>query len=119
MEPNREEVGVRLDEGLQERVGGYASREGLTVGAALQRSWLPRAADQLQRLAAFAVGLAIPVVGAWVLRDAPREGRAVTVGLAAAGALSMVAPWTRTRVTGVRLGLVLVAVALLLMGGTG
>lgn len=94
-------------------------REGLTVGAALQRSWLPRAADQLQRLAAFAVGLAIPVVGAWVLRDAPTGDALATLGLAAVGAFLMVAPGTRTRVTGIRLGLGLVVVALLLMGGTG
>jgi hypothetical protein len=32
MEPHRDEVGVRLDDGLQERVGAYAGREGLTVG---------------------------------------------------------------------------------------
>ena len=35
MEPNRDEVGVRLDDGLQERVGAYAGREGLTVGEAM------------------------------------------------------------------------------------
>src|SRR6059036_135220 len=35
MEPKREDVGVRLDNGLQERVGAYASREGLTVGEAI------------------------------------------------------------------------------------
>src|SRR5258708_21125831 len=32
MEPKRDEVGVRLDNDLQERVGAYAGREGLTVG---------------------------------------------------------------------------------------
>src|SRR2546428_3280683 len=35
MEPKRDDVGVRLDDGLQERVGAYASREGLTVGEAI------------------------------------------------------------------------------------
>jgi hypothetical protein len=35
MEPKKEEVGVRLDDGLQERVGAYASREGLTLGEAI------------------------------------------------------------------------------------
>ena len=35
MEPKKEEVGVRLDDGLQERVAAYASREGLTAGEAL------------------------------------------------------------------------------------
>jgi hypothetical protein len=35
MEPKREEVGVSLDGGLQERVGAYAGREGLTLGEAI------------------------------------------------------------------------------------
>src|SRR5258708_34200547 len=35
MESKRDEIGVRLDDGLQERVGAYASREGLTVGEAI------------------------------------------------------------------------------------
>ncbi len=35
MEPKRDEIGVRLDDGLQERVGAYASREGLTVGESI------------------------------------------------------------------------------------
>ena len=35
MEPKSEEVGIRLDADLQERVAVYASREGLTVGEAI------------------------------------------------------------------------------------
>ncbi len=35
MEPKRDEVGIRLDADLQERVAVYASREGLTVGEAI------------------------------------------------------------------------------------
>ena len=35
MEPKRDEIEVRLDDGLQERVGAYAGREGLTVGEAI------------------------------------------------------------------------------------
>jgi hypothetical protein len=35
MEPRKEEIGVRLDDGLQERVSAYASREGLTLGEAI------------------------------------------------------------------------------------
>jgi hypothetical protein len=31
----RDAVGVRLDDGLQDRVGAYAGREGLTVGEAI------------------------------------------------------------------------------------
>ena len=35
MEPKKEQIGVRLDDGLQERVDAYASREGLTLGEAI------------------------------------------------------------------------------------
>ena len=35
MEPKREEVGITLDGSLQERVGAYAAREGLTLGEAI------------------------------------------------------------------------------------
>ncbi len=35
MEPKRDEVGIRLDAELQERVAVYANREGLTVGEAI------------------------------------------------------------------------------------
>ena len=35
MEPKSDEVGVRLDGGLEERVGTYAGREGITVGEAI------------------------------------------------------------------------------------
>ena len=35
MEPKKDEPGVRLDDDLQERVSGYARREGLTVGEAI------------------------------------------------------------------------------------
>jgi hypothetical protein len=35
MEPKNDEVGVRLDKGLQERVNAYASREGLISGEAI------------------------------------------------------------------------------------
>lgn len=93
-------------------------REGLAVGAALQRSWLPWAADRLQRLAAFAVGMAIPVVAGWAMGEVSTAGRLVTVGLSLLGAILMVAPFSRTRVTGIRLGLGLVLVALLILGGT-
>ncbi len=35
MEPKKDEVGIRLDGDLQERVAVYASREGLTIGEAI------------------------------------------------------------------------------------
>ena len=35
MEPKKDEVGIRLDDGLQERVTAYGGREGLTLGEAI------------------------------------------------------------------------------------
>ena len=35
MEPKKDDVGIRLDDGLQQRIGAYAAREGLTLGEAL------------------------------------------------------------------------------------
>ena len=35
MEPKKDDVGIRLDDGLQQRIGAYATREGLTLGEAL------------------------------------------------------------------------------------
>ena len=35
MEPKRDDVKIRLDDGLQQRVAAYASREGLTQGEAI------------------------------------------------------------------------------------
>lgn len=92
-------------------------REGVGVGAALQRSWLPRAAEQAQRAAAFAVGLAAPIAG-WVLLDgAPRPALPALLALVAVGTVLSVAPATRARVTGLRIGLSLLVVALLIAGG--
>lgn len=91
-------------------------RAGLNVGAALQRSWLPRRADDAQRLGAFAVGLAVPIAGWYLLRQdtAPVALGALAIGLI--GALLAVARATRARVTGLRIGLVLIAAALLMVG---
>lgn len=92
-------------------------REGLGVGAALQRSWLPHAAARAQSVAAFGVGLAIPVI-AWDLLDGVPVVTAT--GIVAAmllGAVLMLSPWTRERITGLRLGLGLLVVALVLIGG--
>ena len=35
MEPKKDDVGIKLDDGLQQRIGAYAAREGLTLGEAL------------------------------------------------------------------------------------
>jgi len=87
-------------------------------GLDLQRSWLPRRADDAQRLAAFAVGLAVPVA-AWFLVANVATNAAIAVMLVGGlGAMLALAPQTRTHVTGVRFGLVLVVVSLLVVGGS-
>ncbi|HEX3926470.1 MAG TPA: PTS system mannose/fructose/sorbose family transporter subunit IID [Gemmatimonadales bacterium] len=91
-------------------------RDGLGVGAALQRSWLPRAAAIAQRAAGFLVGLAIPVVGWRLLRNAPLPTITVTVIVAVLGAALSLAVATRTRATGLRLGLMLMGAAVLAAG---
>ncbi len=92
-------------------------REGLGVGAALQRSWLPGAAAQAQSAAAFAVGLAIPIV-AWRLLSGAEEGVIVgVVGGMLVGTALALSHLTRERVTGLRFGLVLLVVALVIVGG--
>ena len=92
-------------------------REGLKVGAALEKSWLPKAASEAQRVAAFAVGLGVPVTAGWLLEMATPRTVWVTIGVALVGVGLLTAPATRTRVTGVRLGLGLVVAALLIIGG--
>lgn len=90
---------------------------GLNVGSALQSSWLPRRADDAQRLGAFAVGLAVPVAGWFLLRHDTMTISLGAVAIGLVGALLAVAPGTRARVTGLRIGLALIAVALLVVGG--
>lgn len=92
-------------------------REGLAVGGALQRSWLPARADDAQRVAAFAVGLGIPVAGAFLLREVTITHTLTIASIGVVGALLAIAPGTRARVTGLRLGLALMAIALLVVGG--
>lgn len=92
-------------------------REGLGVGAALQRSWLPRAAERAQSAAAFAVGLAIPIVAWYLLRGATGREREITIGLGLVGTALSLAAATRARVTGLRVGVALLLVALFIVGG--
>jgi PTS system mannose-specific IID component len=93
-------------------------KEGLGVGAALQRSWLPRGAEDAQRAAAFAVGLAIPIVAWRVLAGTPRIDVTITLVVGMVGAVLSVLPATRARVSGLRLGLGLVGLALVVAGVT-
>lgn len=92
-------------------------REGLRVGAALQRSWLPRVADDAQRAAAFAVGVAVPIVAWRVLLQASAVDVVATAGAALVGVVLSLLSVTRARVTGLRFGLLLVVAALLAVGG--
>lgn len=91
-------------------------REGLRVGAALEHSQLRQVASSAQRAASFAVGLAIPIAGTWLLgTTAPRDWAPVMLAIAIGVAL-MLWPPTRTRTTGLRFGLLLVLMALLAIG---
>lgn len=93
-------------------------REGLKVGAALERSWLPRAAGEVQRVAAFAVGLGVPVAASWLLEQATPRAVWATLAAALIGVLLLSSQATQSRVTGIRLGLGLVVLALLIIGGS-
>ena len=92
-------------------------REGLKVGAALEQSWLPRVAGLAQRLAAFAVGFGTIVVAGWLLDGRSDATRLGVAGIAVAGLLLLLSVATRTRVTGIRYGLVLIGLSLLVIGG--
>jgi hypothetical protein len=86
--------------------------EGMQVGGAVGRSWLPRAADAVAAPAGLAVGVALPLATAWLLRgQAPAfiviAGATALVGVVAQRAAG---GW----VTSVRYGLVLLAGVLLL-----
>ncbi|HEY3933704.1 MAG TPA: PTS system mannose/fructose/sorbose family transporter subunit IID [Gemmatimonadales bacterium] len=91
-------------------------REGLGVGAALQRSWLPLGALEAQRAAALAVGAALPIVASRVLTPATSTAAAAAVAAGIIGAALTVVPATRSRITGLRLGLVFVGLAVIAAG---
>ena len=92
-------------------------REGLAVGGALHRSWLPRAAEDAQRVAAFAIGMAVPIVAWQVLAAAPHGDAGIAILLGVLGIVLTVWSPTRTRVTGLRYGLVLLGAGLLVVWG--
>lgn len=92
-------------------------REGLAVGAALNRSWIARRASDAQRVAAFAVGIATPIA-AWQLLGAARPAAWTAVGaITLVGTVLALAPRTRSHVSGLRVGLALLTVAGLVIGG--
>lgn len=91
---------------------------GLAVGEAVRRSALPRTAAIAQRLAAFAVGLGVPIAAVWLWQGSTSRGREPLLALALVGVFLTLAPSTRTRVTGLKFGLALLVLALLVMGVT-
>lgn len=86
-------------------------REGMQVGAAVGRSWLPRAADLIGSPAGFAVGAAIPLASAWLLQGAGMTPLMIAFGVALAGIVvqQVAGGW----VTSVRLAVTLLVVVLL------
>ncbi len=93
-------------------------REGLGVGAALGRSWIARRASDAQRVAAFAVGLATPIVAWRLLSGVPLRHVVMIVAISLVGAALALAPASRSQVSGLRVGLVLLAAAGLYIGGS-
>jgi hypothetical protein len=91
-------------------------REGINVGGALLRSWLPPAAAKAQQLAAFAVGLAIPIIAAWQLRTIETAYVVGVIALGVLGAMLLMVPVSRVRITGIRVGLLLMILAVSVMG---
>jgi PTS system mannose-specific IID component len=91
---------------------GTGLHEGLAVGGAVGRSWLPRAAERIGPVAGFAVGLAIPLAARWLLRGLSPAATALALFLAVGGlALSK---WGGTHYSAVRYA---VAVLILLVAG--
>jgi mannose PTS system EIID component len=84
---------------------------GMQVGTAISASWLPRAAARIASPAGLMAGLAVPLVGAWLL--SPAAGRAWAVTLLAAGATLSMVRWGGARWTAPRVGLLFALVALL------
>jgi PTS system mannose-specific IID component len=60
-------------------------REGLQVGSAIGKSWLPPAAERIGAVAGCCVGIAIPLVAVWMLRGAGREPALMAPAVALGG----------------------------------
>jgi PTS system mannose-specific IID component len=87
---------------------------GLQVGTAISASWLPKAVARIAGPAGFCAGVALPLVGAWLLVPwAASAGVPVLVTLGS-GAVTLAARrWGGARWTSLRVGLVLAALTLL------
>ncbi len=88
---------------------GLAS--GIRIASAIQASWLPRVVGPLGSAAGFCVGLAIPLVAAWLLEGWGARAAATVLAVATVGVL--LSKWWGTTFTAVRFGLGTLALALL------
>ena len=61
---------------------------GMTVGAAIRQSWLPRAAHLAGIGAGLAIGVAVPLVAVWFLEPFGRGGVVAALALAAGGVIA-------------------------------
>lgn len=86
-------------------------KSGVKVGAAINASWLPRAARRSSQAGAFTVGIALPIVARWLYLSGSLTKPALLAALAALGVL--VSFFLRLRLTSVRYGLVLLCLILL------
>jgi PTS system mannose-specific IID component len=84
---------------------------GMQVSTSISASWLPRAAARIGAPAGFAAGLAVPLVGAWLL--APRAGHPAVVAVLSAVAALALLRWGGARWTSPRVAVALAVVALL------
>ncbi len=85
---------------------------GMRVGSAITASALPRTATRVAGVAAFAVGLAVPLVAGWLLRPFGSRGVAAAAVLALIGLL--LARWFGARFTASRFGLLALGATLFL-----
>jgi mannose/fructose/N-acetylgalactosamine-specific phosphotransferase system component IID len=91
--------------------------EGLNVGSALQRSWLPRVAASAQQFAALAIGFALPSVAGWLMQTASSREALTVLGVAVVGVGLGFMPWPRFRISGLQFGLILMLITLVVVGG--
>ena len=87
---------------------GWAS--GLEVSQVLHKSWLPRAVAVAGPAAGFAIGVALPVIGGWLVADLDRV---VMAGALGGACIAVVISRFNPRVTGLRLTLVVATILLL------
>lgn len=85
---------------------------GMGVGQELGRTWLPRAIGPAGALAGFTVGMALPIVAAWLPSAAVRRDFLAMVFVAVVG--TALARWLSQTVTAVRFALMAAGLALLL-----